>query len=379
MMNDRAFMRQALELAKRGEGFVEPNPMVGCVLVRDNQVIGQGYHTRFGNAHAEIEAIRSAHADLTGATCYVTLEPCSLHGKTPPCVEAILQTGIRRVVVAMRDPNPAINGKGIQILQEAGLSITEHILEEEAQRLNAPYLTLLNKNRPWIHAKWAMTLDGRLAAKTHESRWISGEESLKVVHQLRSRMDAVVIGAGTALHDDPMLTVRLDESERCGNKRPYRVVLDASGILSLDSQLVRTAREVPLLIVTETDNAKKCWQWEQCGCEVLHLPRQKHFLRTLLEHFASRKWTHVLLEGGRQVFGTFFDAQCIDEVHAFIAPKLIGGESAIPVIGGEGLEKMSLAVLLESPEVKFIGQDIYVRGRTTANSAILPNAMNMSF
>ena len=358
-------MRQALELAKKGEGFVEPNPMVGCVLVRDGQVIGQGYHTQFGHAHAEIEAIRSAQGDLTGATCYVTLEPCSCYGKTPPCVGAILQTGIQRVVLAMRDPNPAVNGRGVQILREAGITVTEHVLEKEARWLNAPYLTLLEKKRPWIHAKWAMTLDGRLAAKTYDSRWISGEESRKVVHQLRSRMDAIVIGAGTANHDDPMLTIRLDESERCGNKTPCRVVLDSAGSLSPESQLVRTAREVPVLIVTETEDAQKRRQWEQSGCEILHLSRQTDFVCLLLEHFASRKWTHVLIEGGRQAFGAFFDAQCIDEVHAFIAPKLIGGESALPVLGGEGLETMSLAVPLEMPVVQLLGRDIYIRGRTS--------------
>ena len=356
-------MQQALELAKKGEGFVEPNPMVGCVLVRDGQIIGQGYHTQYGHAHAEVEAIRSVNTDLTGATCYVNLEPCSYYGKTPPCVKAILQTGIRRVVIAMRDPNPAVHGKGIQILQEAGLTVTEHVLEKEARWLNAPYLTLLEKNRPWIHAKWAMTLDGRLAAKTHDSRWISGEESRKAVQQLRSRMDAIVIGARTAMLDDPMLTVRIAESNRCGNKRPYRVVLDSSGILSPESQLVQTAREVPVLIVTETKNEEKCQQWRQCGCEILHLPRNDHFVGLLSEHFAARKWTHVLLEGGRHVFGIFFDSKCIDEIHAFIAPKLIGGASAIPVIGGEGLETISLAAVLESPEVKLIGHDIYVRGR----------------
>jgi diaminohydroxyphosphoribosylaminopyrimidine deaminase/5-amino-6-(5-phosphoribosylamino)uracil reductase len=359
-MNDNDFMRLALDLAKKGEGFVEPNPMVGCVLVRDNQIIGQGYHTQYGNAHAEVEAIRSANADLTGATCYVTLEPCSHYGKTPPCTEAIRQTGIQRVVIAMRDPNPAVNGKGIQILQEAGLATTEHVLEEEAQRLNAPYLTLLNKNRPWIHAKWAMTLDGRLAAKTHDSQWISGEESRKIVHQLRSRMDAIVIGSGTVIQDDPMLTVRLDNSERCGNKIPYRVVLDRSGNLSPECQLARTAREVPVLIVTQSEN---CQQLERHGCEILYLRHQENFLRAFLEHFAARKWTHVLIEGGRQIFGAFFDTGYIDEVHTFIAPKLIGGESALSVMSGEGLAKISLAASLESPEIKIVGQDVYMRGR----------------
>ena len=364
-MADDNIMRRALELARKGEGYVEPNPMVGCVLVQDGQIVGQGYHTCYGKAHAEIEAIRSAHSDLTGATCYVTLEPCAHHGKTPPCVEAILQAGIRRVVIAMRDPNPAVNGRGIQMLQDAGLDITEHVLEEEARRLNAPYLTLMVKNRPWVHAKWAMTLDGRLATKIHDSRWISGAESLKVVHQLRSRMDAIVIGAGTAMHDNPMLSVRLEQSNHCGNKTPCRVVLDSSGILSTESQLVRTAREVPVLIVTETENSQQYRQWAQSGCEILYLSRKENFVRLLLEHFALKKWTHVLIEGGRKVLGAFFDARCIDEIHAFIAPKLIGGNAAIPVLGGEGLEKMSLAVALEMPVVKLLGEDVYIQGRAT--------------
>jgi diaminohydroxyphosphoribosylaminopyrimidine deaminase/5-amino-6-(5-phosphoribosylamino)uracil reductase len=359
-MNDNDFMRQALDLAKKGEGFVEPNPMVGCVLVQNDQIIGQGYHTQFGQPHAEVEAIRSTNADLTGATCYVTLEPCSHYGKTPPCTQAILQTGIRRVVIAMRDPNPEVDGKGIQILREAGLDITEGVLEKETRWLNAPYLTLLEKNRPWIHAKWAMTLDGRLASKTHNSKWITGEESRKIVHQLRSRMDAIVIGAGTALHDDPLLTVRLNESESLGNKIPCRVIL---GDLSPESQLVQTAREVPVLIVTATRDVWKLRQYQESGCEVLRFPRGKDSLCLLLRYFASRKWTHVLVEGGLRIFGTFFDAKCIDEVHAFIAPLLIGGAKAIPVIGGDGLEKMSLAAPLESPVMKLAGYDVYVRGR----------------
>ena len=362
-MNDSDFMRQAIELAKKGEGFVEPNPMVGCILVRNGQIIGQGWHTQFGLAHAEIEAIRSATGGLSGATCYVTLEPCLHYGKTPPCTEAILQSGIRRVVVAMRDPNPEVNGKGIQRLQAAGIAVQENVLEKEARYLNAPYLTLIEKKRPWIHAKWAMTLDGKLASKNKDSRWISGEESRKTVHRLRSRMDAIVIGAGTANHDDPMLTVRLEESERCGNKTPCRVVLDRSGNLSPQSRLVQTACDVPVLIITETDDPQKLRQWEASGCEVFRVPPQEHFIRLLLEHFASRRWTHVLVEGGRHVFGAFFDAQCIDEVHAFIAAKLIGGDSAVPVIGGGGLAEMSSAALIESPEIKLAGQDVYVRGR----------------
>jgi diaminohydroxyphosphoribosylaminopyrimidine deaminase/5-amino-6-(5-phosphoribosylamino)uracil reductase len=371
-MNNSAdinFMRQALELAKKGEGYVEPNPMVGCVLVRDNQVIGSGYHTQYGAAHAETAAIRNAGTDLTGATCYVTLEPCSHYGKTPPCVQAILQTGIRRVVAAMRDPNPVVNGKGLQILRESNISVTENVLADEAKALNAPYLTLMNEHRPWVHAKWAMTLDGRLASKTNESQWISGEESRKVVHQLRSKMDAIVIGSGTAKSDDPHLTVRLDTSERRGNRTPIRVVLDSSAAISPESNLVQTAHEVPVLIVTNNAiPAERQRVLEKFGCEILCLPSKTNDkaeqCRQLLKHLAERKMTHLLLEGGSTIFGMFFDLGCIDEVHAFIAPKLIGGETAIPVIGGIGLDKMQFAAELSAPEIHILGQDVYVHGRT---------------
>ena len=366
---DETFMRQALALAKKGEGSVEPNPMVGCVIVQNSQIVGQGYHTQYGQAHAEIEAIRSSSLDLTGATCYVNLEPCSHYGKTPPCTDAIIRSGIRRVVIAMTDPNPNVNGKGIALLKQAGIVITEHILESEARRLNAPYLTLHQKNRPWVHAKWAMTLDGKLAAKSYDSQWISGEEARLLVHRLRSRMDGILVGAGTAMRDDPRLTVRLPETlngapqSALGRKIPCRVVLDSAGMLPVESRLVQSAREFPVLIVTETQDLPKCRQWEQHGCEILHWSRREGFVHRLLEQFAAKKWTHLLVEGGRHVFGSFFDAQSIDEVHAFIAPKLLGGESAIPVFGGQGLDKMSQSVLLDASAVQCVGQDVYIQGR----------------
>lgn len=363
--SDDNFMRQALELAKRGEGYVEPNPMVGCVLVRDSQVIGQGFHTRFGQPHAEIEAIRNAETDLVGVTCYVTLEPCSHFGKTPPCVNAILQTGIRRVVVAMCDPNPQVNGRGLQILRDAGIEVTENVLEAEARQLNAPYLTLLEKHRPWILAKWAMTLDGKLAARTGSSRWISGEASRQVVQQLRSRMDAVMIGSGTARQDDPLLTVRIPDPRRI----PLRIVLDSHAGISPASSLVQSGNEVPTLIVVHSDAlSDRLDILRQSGCEVLVLPNNqpgnhREQIEALLKHLAERRLTNLLVEGGSRLFGTLFDMKLIDEVHTFIAPKLIGGEQAFPVIGGLGLAEMALAGSLAPPKIQIIEQDIYVSGR----------------
>jgi diaminohydroxyphosphoribosylaminopyrimidine deaminase/5-amino-6-(5-phosphoribosylamino)uracil reductase len=289
------------------------------------------------------------------------LEPCSHFGKTPPCVNAILQTGIRRVVVAMRDPNPQINGCGLQILRDAGIEVTETVLEAEARRLNAPYLTLLEKNRPWIHAKWAMTLDGKLAARTGHSRWISGETSRQIVQQLRSRMDAVIIGSGTARQDDPLLTVRIPDPRRI----PLRIVLDSHAGISPASSLVQSANDVPTLIVVRSDApSEKLDRLRQSGCEVLALPgNHRERIEALLKHLAERQLTNLLAEGGSRLFGTLFDMELIDEVHAFIAPKLTGGEQAISVIGGQGFANMTLASSLEVPKIQVVENDIYVRGR----------------
>ncbi|MDZ7615653.1 MAG: bifunctional diaminohydroxyphosphoribosylaminopyrimidine deaminase/5-amino-6-(5-phosphoribosylamino)uracil reductase RibD, partial [Patescibacteria group bacterium] len=230
---DRWHMSRALELAARGQGFVEPNPMVGCVIARGAELIGEGWHRRYGGPHAEIEALHLAGPRAAGATMYVTLEPCCHHGKTPPCTEAILRAAPARVVIAQRDPFPAVAGKGIARLQAAGIQVDVGLAEAEARELNAPYLKLLGTGRPWVMAKWAMTLDGKLATRTAESQWISGPESREIVHQLRGRVDAVIVGRGTAEHDNPALTARPP-----GARSATRIVLDSGASLSLDSQLV---------------------------------------------------------------------------------------------------------------------------------------------
>ncbi|MDR3199226.1 MAG: bifunctional diaminohydroxyphosphoribosylaminopyrimidine deaminase/5-amino-6-(5-phosphoribosylamino)uracil reductase RibD [Planctomycetaceae bacterium] len=372
MENDEQFMRRALELAKHGEGFVEPNPMVGCVLAKNGKIIGEGFHTQFGKAHAEIEALHDARGRYgddaaAGSTCYVTLEPCSHYGKTPPCTSALQSSGIKRIVVAMRDPNPIVNGSGLNILRNAGFEITEHLLEKEARSLNAPYLTLLEKHRPWIIAKWAMTLDGRLASRTGNSQWISGEASRKIVHRLRSRMDAIMVGSQTALRDNPDLTVRLDA---VAPRIPIRIVLDSNAALTQEYRLVQTARQIPVLLVVNADvPPKQIEMLQNAGCEIFPIPPEntKHDYRRrtkiLMEYLAQRKITNLFVEGGKQLFGTLFDMQLIDEVHVFIAPKLIGGESAYPAIGGTGLIKMEQAWKLELPEIRVVDDDVYIHGR----------------
>jgi diaminohydroxyphosphoribosylaminopyrimidine deaminase / 5-amino-6-(5-phosphoribosylamino)uracil reductase len=356
---DQQHMARALELAVRGQGWVEPNPMVGCVIVAGGQVIGEGWHGRFGGPHAEREALDQAGPAAAGATMYVTLEPCCHHGKTPPCTEAILQSGIRRVVVAHRDPFPRVDGGGIARLQAAGVEVEVGLLEAESRWWNAPYLKLLGHARPWIIAKWAMTLDGKLAARSGDSRWISGPASRQRVHQLRSRMDAILVGAGTARADDPHLTVR-----PAGPRTPVRIVLDSQAALPLDSHLVRTAREAPVLIAAGPDaTQQRCQALQQRGCEVWIGQAREQRLGELLDELGRRRMTNVLVEGGAQVLGALFDAGMIDEVHVFVAAKLIGGASAVSPLAGVGLGQMQQAVPLQYPVIEILDGDVYVHGR----------------
>ncbi len=358
---DRWHMQRALELAGQGQGYVEPNPMVGCVIVRGAEIIGEGWHRRFGGPHAEAEALEIAGHRAQGATLYVTLEPCCHQGKTPPCTRGVIEAGVRRVVVAGRDPFPEVAGKGVAELKAAGIDVEVGVLEAEARRLNAPYLKLLATGRPWIIAKWAMTLDGKTATRTGASRWISSPESRKIVHALRGRVDAILVGRGTAQTDDPRLTARPP-----GPRTALRVVTDTRGSLSSESQLARTARDVPVLIAVgpEAPEADRK-RLEQAGCEVLACHGETHAARLadLLDELGRRRLTNVLVEGGGRLMGSLLDAGQIDEVHVFIAPKLIGGASAASPAAGEGAAEVAGAPSLEDAEVRQLGSEVYVRGR----------------
>lgn len=355
-------MARALELAERGRGRVEPNPMVGCVIADDDgQVVGEGFHTRFGAAHAEVEAIAVAGRRARGATMFVTLEPCCHTGKTPPCTQAIKEAGVKRVVAAMRDPFSQVSGGGFAELRAAGVEVAEGLLEADARALNAPYLKLLQVGRPWIIAKWAMTVDGRLATRTGDSKWISSEASRKLVHQLRGQMDAIIVGRATALADDPLLTARPP-----GPRAATRIVIDSAASLLSASQLVRTARDVPTMVaVAETAPQSEQSRLRAAGCEVLVVPGVDHATRlaSLLDELGRRRTTNVLVEGGAKLLGSFFDLQAVDEVHVFVAPKLVGGDIAIAPIGGIGIDRMDEALQIEQPQVSTVGGDVYIRGR----------------
>jgi diaminohydroxyphosphoribosylaminopyrimidine deaminase/5-amino-6-(5-phosphoribosylamino)uracil reductase len=358
---DSWHMYRALELAAKGRGLVEPNPLVGCVIARGAEIIGEGWHRRFGGPHAEIEALRLAGDRAAGATLYVTLEPCCHQGKTPPCTRAILDAGICRVLAAMRDPFPQVAGGGIQQLQAAGLEVHLGVFESEAQNLNAPYLKLVETGRPWVIAKWAMSLDGKIAMPSGESRWISNDRSREIVHRLRGRVDGILVGRGTVLRDDPQLMARPP-----GPRTATRVVLDTHAAIPLSCQLVQTAREIPVLIVVGADAPpEKCRQLQQAGCEVVLCQGADRHARllALLEELGRRQWTNLLVEGGATVLGSLFDDRQIDEVHVFIAPKLIGGTDAPSPIAGRGVPQIEELLPLVSLQVQTLEGDVYISGR----------------
>ena len=361
MNSDDQHMLRALELAALGAGHVEPNPQVGCVIVRDGVRLGEGWHRRFGGPHAEIEALRSCPRDPRGATMYVTLEPCCHTGKTPPCSEAIIRSGVARVVVAMPDPFPAVAGGGLAQLRAAGIPVDVGVQEPLARMLNAPYLMLLGQGRPWVIAKWAMTLDGKIAARTGHSRWISNESSRAVVHQLRGRMDAIMVGRRTAAVDDPLLTAR-----PAGARQATRIVFDGPASLRADSQLAQTARETPVLIaVAEDADPRQCDLLSAAGCEVLRCAGHDASarLKALLQALGRRRWTNLLVEGGAGLLGGFFDLDLVDEIHVFVAPKVVGGQQAPGPVAGLGLDAIPQAARWYQPHIEILADDVYIKGR----------------
>jgi diaminohydroxyphosphoribosylaminopyrimidine deaminase/5-amino-6-(5-phosphoribosylamino)uracil reductase len=354
-------MQRALELAERGRGHVEPNPLVGAVVVRDGGIVGEGWHEQYGKAHAEVNALAAAGEAARGGTLYVTLEPCCHHGKTPPCTGAVIRAGVKRVEAAMLDPFPQVQGAGLARLREAGIDVQVGLGEAEARDLNAPYVKLLATGRPHVHLKWAMSLDGKIATRSGDSKWISGKASRSWVHALRGRMDAIIIGSGTAVADDPLLTPRPP-----GPRTPMRVVVCSAPVLALESQLVRTAREAPVLIAVQHGaQSEHAQALRAAGCEVLPLagPSAQLAVDQLLEELGRRRLTNVLVEGGSRLFGSFLDARAIDEVHVFIAPILLGGAGALPAVGGNGVDKIAEALQLDSWEFEASEGDLVVHGK----------------
>jgi diaminohydroxyphosphoribosylaminopyrimidine deaminase/5-amino-6-(5-phosphoribosylamino)uracil reductase len=359
-MSDVEFMGRALALATRGRGRVEPNPMVGAVVVRDGVVVGEGWHEQFGQGHAEVNALRQAGERARGATLYVTLEPCSHFGKTPPCADAVIAAGVSRVVAAMLDPFPQVSGRGAERLRQAGVAVEVGVGEAVARRLNAPYLKRLATGRPWVHAKWAMTLDGKIATRTGESQWITGPAARARVHELRGRMDAVIVGKGTLRADDPLLTARPS-----GPRTAVRVVLTATAQGMPEScRLLDTVADAPVLVATTPVGAAGLDRWRERGAEVVTFAEADGTLdvRSVLTELGRRGMTNVLVEGGAETLGRLRDAGEIDEVHCFVAPKLFGGSGSLTPISGLGVDRLNEAWGLAEWAVERIGEDLLIRG-----------------
>jgi diaminohydroxyphosphoribosylaminopyrimidine deaminase/5-amino-6-(5-phosphoribosylamino)uracil reductase len=352
-----AFMRRALELARRGEGYTRPNPLVGAVLVKGGQVIAEGFHARYGGPHAEAVALEQAGDEARGSDLYVNLEPCVHHGKTPPCVDRIIAAGIRRVIIAVRDPNPLVNGKGVDKLRAAGIEVVEGVLAEEARKLNEIFFHWITTRRPFVALKLAMSLDGKIATRTGASRWITGPEARKRVHELRRRHAAVLVGIGTVLADDPRLTVREVEGPQ-----PLRIVLDSRGRVPLSARVLDGEAKT-LIATTEAMPPEKETALREKGAEVWRLPVRegKVDLEALLEQLAEEEIDSVLVEGGGEVAWSFLSRGLVQKVYFFYAPLVLGGRDAVPAVGGEGYPSPTVALRLTGLGVETVGEDILVR------------------
>jgi diaminohydroxyphosphoribosylaminopyrimidine deaminase / 5-amino-6-(5-phosphoribosylamino)uracil reductase len=361
---DAAHLAHAIELAERGRGRVSPNPLAGAVLARDEQVLGEGYHTAFGAPHAEREAIAAAGADLHGATLYVSLEPCCHHGKTPPCTDAIIEAGIRRVVVASDDPTEHASGRGLGILRDEGIEVevAGGPLATRARLVNQAFRKHARTGRPHVMLKSAMTLDGKVATEAGDSKWISGSRSRELVHRWRSECDAVAVGIGTAMADDPRLTARLEGAGR----QPRRIVFDSTGRLPLASRLVAEAPSVPLTVVVSRAAPRTATgALESAGVEVAIATGGNEPARvaSALDVLGAAGITSIMLEGGPHLAGAFLDAGEVDEVRLFVAPMILGGRGAHSPVEGEGAESIAEAVAALSLRCEEVDDDLLITGR----------------
>lgn len=360
-MNDETYMRLAIELAKKGAGYVNPNPLVGAVIVKDGQVIGQGYHEIYGGWHAERNALRSCRESPAGATLYVTLEPCCHFGKTPPCTEAIMESGIRRVVIGTLDCNPVVSGKGVRLLREHGIQVDIGILEEECQHLIRVFRKYMTTGRPYVFMKYAMTMDGKIATYTNHSKWITGEKARTKVHQLRHQTSAIMVGVNTIVQDDPLLTCRLEHGTQ-----PIRIVCDTTARTPVTSRIIQTAGDIKTYLATACTEEAKLEPYRNFGCGVLFTrKRGGHIdLQDLMEQLGSMQIDSVLLEGGAALNWSALDQQIVDEIHTYLAPKLFGGTAKSPV-GGQGVPMPDDAIRLKPFSISQVGEDYLIESEVS--------------
>ncbi|PVX50048.1 diaminohydroxyphosphoribosylaminopyrimidine deaminase/5-amino-6-(5-phosphoribosylamino)uracil reductase [Balneicella halophila] len=346
------FMKRALSLASKGKGFVNPNPMVGAVLVKDGEVIGEGYHTAFGKPHAEIEAIRNTRKSVDGATIYVTLEPCSHYGKTPPCAEALIKAGVKEVVIASLDPNPLVAGRGVKMLEDAGIKVIVGIEEEASKELNRIFFKYIQTKTPYVLMKTAMTLDGKIATHTGDSKWVSGEISRKKVHQLRHQLMGIMVGINTVLKDSPKLDCRLEGKVR----QPIKIIVDSLLRTPLDAKIWEHEAKV-IIATTKLPSIEIIQKYTDKGAEVFVAGENRVDLAHLMKELGERGVDSILLEGGATLNASALQAGIVNEVWTFVAPKIVGGTVAPTSVGGEGVTLMKDAYQLTGFQVEPSGED----------------------
>ncbi len=363
-MNDKEYMRLALRLAIKAKGRTSPNPLVGAVIVKDNRIIGKGYHRRAGEPHAEINALDMAGRRTRGAILYLNLEPCAHFGRTPPCTKKIISSGIKEVVVAMIDPNPLNCGQGVKKLRKAGVKVKVGVLEEEAKKINEVYIKYITTTKPFVILKTAMSLDGKIVTKTGDSKWITNEKSRKYAHKLRSEVDAILVGIETVLKDDPRLTVRMSDV-RCqmSDRNPIRIVVDSRARIPIEAKILN--HEAPAIVATtKLASKRKIEVIEKKGVRVLVIRdrNKKVNLKELLKRLGGLEITSLLVEGGGKINASFLENDLVDKVLFFIAPKIIGGEKALTPVEGEGIERIKQAVKLKNISIKRFGEDVLIEG-----------------
>lgn len=352
-------MKIALELAAKGCGNVCPNPMVGAVIVKNDKIIGQGYHKKCGDFHAEVNAFNNATEDVRGATMYVTLEPCSHQGKTPPCADKIIEKGISKVVIGSLDPNPLVSGKGVKKLLDAGIEVEVGVLKNECLKLNEVFMKYIVSKEPFVVLKAAMSLDGKIATSSGESKWITGEEARKNVHRLRSNLSAIMVGVNTVIKDDPELTSRIENGIN-----PVRIIVDSNLRTPSDSKIIKTADKVKTIIATVSDDSKKAEVYTKAGVNIIKVKKKNKRvdLKELMIKLGQQNIDSILLEGGSELNFSALEQGIVDKVQFYIAPKIIGGINAKGPVGGIGIAKLSEAYKIENIVAQKIGDDILIEG-----------------
>lgn len=355
MKTDEHYMKIALELAKKGYGSVNPNPAVGAVIVKNRKVIGYGFHEKYGMPHAERNAISNCFQSPQGSTLYVTLEPCCHHGKTPPCTDAIIESGISRVVIGSRDPNKLVCSKSLQILRENGIEVKEGVLKNECDEINKPFFHYITTGLPYVVMKYAMTLDGKIATRTGKSKWITGTESRNHVHQSRNRYSGIMVGINTVLSDDPMLNCRIK-----GGKSPVRIICDSNLRLPLSSKIAITAKEIPTYVAAVSNDKEKIDRLLELGIKIINVQNKNGHvdLNDLMGKLGKMEIDSILLEGGAQLNYSALQSNIVNKVQAYISPKIFGGSISKTPVGGEGINEISKAVTGEKHKITALGEDI---------------------